>query len=465
MIAKIRNKDKVYDSVVFAVSYKSRKSKVIVFDETYNKLIVLNYSWNSEIDVMFTNYDTENYRINEDKFKVYWNNKNFFKLVENEQYGEDILQEAKNMQSKIVKKEWYEVNNNYDLQGLFFTVGDFHDACVIKINEKEQYTEILIDTTWGFYVLLKCYDVIDNTLDLNYYFQDCKYSYKDGIIEILFDDEFSGLEQLKCKKIEYKYYYERKYKVNSYSIENEMIVINNNKKDEIKIYLNLIDREIFSTAEKANIGMMQYFDNLSTYTFVLEDTFIVLKIYPKQNEHIEEYKKRVENIKNELVEKDLFLYDIYQEELFEDDRESFGNVIFEEQQSDYSTFFYMFKYTCIPVIGNIIFWLIIQLCNPQMDWILFYVFGLGISFVVSLMILIIGLVQYPKMKNTISLYEDGVVCRGIVNITLAYSSILEIRNGKKIVLVTNFGEFKMLRSRNNNKIYEILLEKINENKN
>ena len=464
MIAKIRNKDKVYDSVVFAVSYKYRKSKVIVFDETYTKLIVLNYSWNSEIEVMFTNYDTENYRINEDKFKVYWKNKNFFKLVENEQYGEDILQEAKNMQSKVEKKEWYEVNDYYDLQGLIFSVGDFHDACVIKINEKERYTEILIDTTWGFYVLLKCYDVINNTLDLNYYFQDCKYSYKDGIIEILFDDEFSGLE-LKCKKIEYKYYYERKYKVNSYSIENDLIIVNKNQTDEIMVNLNLIDRTIFSTAEKANIGMMKYFDNLSTYTFVLEDTFIVLKNYPKQYEDIENYKKRVENIKNELVEKDLFLYDIYQEELFEDDRESFGNVIFEEQQSDYNALFYMFKYTCIPMIGNIIFWLIIKLCNSQMKWMVFYIFGLGITFVVSLMILIIGLIQYPEMKNTITLYEDGVVCSGIVNISLAYSSILKIRNGKKIVLVTNFGKIKMLRSKNNNKIYEILSEKIKDNNN
>ena len=100
-----------------------------------------------------------------------------------------------------------------------------------------------------------------------------------------------------------------------------------------------------------------------------------------------------------------------------------------------------------------------------MDWIIFYVFGLGITFVVSLMILIIGLVQYPKTKNTITLYEDGVVCSGVVNISLAYSSITKIRNGKKIVLVTNFGDFKMLRSKNNNKIYEILLEKIKVNNN
>ena len=143
-------------------------------------------------------------------------------------------------------------------------------------------------------------------------------------------------------------------------------------------------------------------------------------------------------------------YDIYQEDLFEDDRESFGNVIFEEEQIDYSTFFYMFKYTCIPLIGNIIFWLIIKLCNSQMKWMIFYIFGLGITFVVSLMILIIGLIQYPEMKNTITLYEDGVVCSGIVNISLAYSSITKI---------------KMLRSKNNNKIYEILSEKIKDNNN
>ena len=131
------HKDKVYDSVVFAVSYKSRKSKVIVFDETYTKLIVLNYSWNSEIDVMFTNYDTENFRINEDKFKVYWNNKNFFKLVENEQYGVDILQEAKNMQTKVEKKEWYEVNNYFERD---------HSRLILWSGSLEKEEPIVVDS-------------------------------------------------------------------------------------------------------------------------------------------------------------------------------------------------------------------------------------------------------------------------------------------------------------------------------
>ncbi len=455
MIAKIRNKSKIYDSVVFAVSYKFRRSKVVVFDETYSKLIVLSYSWNSEIDVMFTNYDSNDYKINEDNFKVFWNNKNFFKLVEQEKYGIDILNEAKELQSKIEQKEWYAISNFYDLMGLVFTVGHFHDACVVKLNEKEQYTEILIDTTWGFYVLLRCYDVIDNTLDLNYYFQDCKkYSYEDGIIEILLDDEFTGLEKLKCKKIEYKYYFEKNYEVKTYCVENHTIIISN-KKNETKIDLDLNDTKIFSTYDKTNIGMVQYFEYLSTYTFVQGNYFIVLNIYPKHNEGTSDYKIRFEKLKNELGEQGLYFYDIYQECLLKNEEDSFGNVIYKEERSNYSNFF-----VCIPLVGNVLFWLIVQLCNPQMKWIVFLIFGVIISFVCFFLFLIIELIKNYRFKNIIILYEEGIVCRGSVNISLAYSAIIDIKNSKRIILVTNFGDFKLLRSKNQDKIFELLKQKV-----
>lgn len=463
MIAKIKNKNKIYDSVVFAFSCKSLKSKVIVFDETYTKLIVLNCSWKSKTEVLFTSFDCENYRINEDSFKSYWNNKKIFNLVDKEKYGEDILSEAKELQSKIEQKEWYEINNFYELQGLVFTVGHFHDACVIKINEKEQYTEVLIDTTWGLYVLFRCYYVIDNTLDLNYCIQDCKYSYKDGIIEILFDDEFVGSYKLKCKKIEYKYYFERKYALETYCLENNTIEINN-KSDETKIDFNLIDTIIFSTEEITNIGMMKYFDYLSTYTFAQGDYFIVLQIYPKHNEHISDFKVRFEKLRDELGEKGLYFYNVFEECVLQNAVKSFGNVIFKEEQSSFSYFFYSLKYICIPSIGNVLFWLIVQLCNPKMKWIVFYIFGLVISFIYALLVFVIELIQYSRVKKSIIIYENGIVCNGDIYISVAYFDIIDVKKRKRIILVTKNGDFKLLRSKNDDKIFELIKQKVDETK-
>lgn len=461
IIARIRNKDLIYDSAVFAVSYKPRKSKIVVFDEKYTKLIVLEYSWHSNIDVMFLNYDSGNYKINNENFKVYWNDNKFFGMVKKQNYSFEILEEAKKIQSTINYKEWIEVKNEFELKGLIFTTGEFHDAGVIKISKHDDYAEILIDTTWGFYVMLKCHDVIENALDLNYYFFDCDYNFNDGIIEINFNDEFSGLKKLKCKKLEYKYFFEKKCKVKKYKIEGNYIVFNDNQIDELRINLLEVNHKIFSCDDVVNIGMKKHFDSFSSYTFVL-DNFFVVAIFHKEMESEEKFKNRVTKIEEMLLEKDYNLYNIYEDNIVVNSGETFGNILFQEEYA-VRGFLYMLKYVLIPLGGNILFWLIIQLCNPEMKWLVFWIFGIGISLVAFLICLSSYCINYRNSKTQLTLYEKGLVCIGnALCCSIAYSAITDIELHKRIVVITEFKKFKLLKSKNNKKIYEIIKQRVSE---
>ncbi len=461
MIARIRKKDIVYDSVVFAVSYKLRKSKIVVFDESYSKLIVIEYSYNSEIDVMFLNYDYSKYKINDENYKVYWNDKNFFKLVENQNYSLEMLDEAKKLQSAINYQEWYEIKNEDDLKGLIFSVGDFHDACIIKILETNDYLEILIDTTWGSYVMLKCYDVIENQLDLNYYFFDCSYTFNNEIIEINFNDEFIDPCILKCKKIVYRYFFEKRCNVKNYEIKNDYLIFNHNKADELKINLLEVEQKIFSTNDRINVGMKKYFSNLSTYTFVLKDFFIVARFCPMKVESEEQFKSRVTKLEKSLLEEGLNLYKIYQDDLFINNQEKFGNVLFQEEYRNLKDFLYMLKYYSIPLYGNVLFWLIIKLCSSQMKWMMFWIFGIGITLIAFLIFLIAYCFNYKGSKNTLTLYEDGFVCNGMsLACSVSYSTITNVEFGKRIIVTTGVGKYKLLKSKNNERIYEIIEQRI-----
>lgn len=461
IITRIRNKDLIYDSVVFAVSYKTRKSKIVVFDEKYTKLIVLEYSWHSDIDVMFLNYDSGNYKINNENYKVYWNDNKFFEMVKKQKYSFEVLEEAKKIQGIINYKEWIKVKNEFELKGLIFTTGEFHDANVIKISKHDDYAEILIDTTWGFYVMLKCHDVIENALDLNYYFFDCDYSFNDGIIEIDFNDEFNGLKKLKCKKLEYKYFYEKKCKVKKYKIEDNYIVFNDNQIDELRINLLEVNKNIFSCDNVVNVGMKKYFDNFFSYTFVLDDFFVVA-IFHKKMESEEKFKNRVTKIDELLLEKDYNLYSVFEDDIIVNERERFGNIVFQEEYV-VRGFFHILKYASIPLGGNILFWLIIQLCNPEMKWLIFWIFGVGISLVVFLIYLSVYCLNYQIYKDKLTLYENGLVCIGnSLSCSIAYSAITDIELHKRIVVTTEFKKFKLLKSKNNKKIYEIIKQRVSE---
>ncbi len=72
----------------------------------------------------------------------------------------------------------------------------------------------------------------------------------------------------------------------------------------------------------------------------------------------------------------------------------------------------MFKFVSIPIFGNIIFWLAIQLLNPQMKWMVFYIFGIGITIFTFLIALIAYLKTYQDVVNRLIIYDKVIVVTG-----------------------------------------------------
>ena len=86
MFAKILHHSTTYYSPVFAVSIKHSNIKAVVFDEAFAELIVVDVFKNNQYTPLFINYDTEDFSINEEGLKSYWNDRNIFKTVKNKKY-------------------------------------------------------------------------------------------------------------------------------------------------------------------------------------------------------------------------------------------------------------------------------------------------------------------------------------------------------------------------------------------
>lgn len=100
-----------------------------------------------------------------------------------------------------------------------------------------------------------------------------------------------------------------------------------------------------------------------------------------------------------------------------------------------------------------------------MKWLIFWIFGIGISLSV-LIYLIICFLNYRNFKITLTLYEDGFVFTNVSShYSIAYSSIINIKLRKRIIVTTKFKKYKLLYSKNNKTIFEIINKRISEIKN
>ena len=96
MLAKILSNGCVYHSPVFAVSMKY-PSKAVVFDSSFSELIVVDVCRDDKYTVLFIDFDTDDFSINNSEFKSYWNDKNIFRTIKRKQYTPKMLDEAKEM--------------------------------------------------------------------------------------------------------------------------------------------------------------------------------------------------------------------------------------------------------------------------------------------------------------------------------------------------------------------------------
>ena len=81
MIAKVLHNNSVYYSPVFAVSIKRNNCKAVVFYSSFSQLIVLTIFRDARYNILFMDYNTDKFSINEDNLKSYWNDRNIFRTI------------------------------------------------------------------------------------------------------------------------------------------------------------------------------------------------------------------------------------------------------------------------------------------------------------------------------------------------------------------------------------------------
>ena len=214
----------------------------------------------------------------------------------------------------------------------------------------------------------------------------------------------------------------------------------------------------------------------------LENDEIIQRCFIFSEEIVYSFRKYIEPNKKsdpkvaefqEECEKQGFIFDKYPlDDYFEEYEYDYGELVYSQEYGKLQQLLSIFK-IIIPIFGfyNVLA-LIIQLLNPQMEWTLYLIFGLGIPMLTSLVLLIFCFVAMLRNKisgnpdhKCIEIYENGVKYRGYnTGFDLGYENITKVEYKKKIVLHTTIGKFTLHNSKQDKYIFDLINEII-KNKN
>lgn len=460
MLAKVLHNNSVYYSPVFAVSIKTNNCKAVVFDSSFSQLIVLTIFGDNRYKILFMDYNTDNFSINEDKLKSYWNDRNIFKTIKHKKYTPEMLQEAQRVLSQMNPQDYTTVTSKSDLEALEFNTASFHDGYILAMKEKNDTLEILFDTSWGCFAIFRCKGIIENHLNIGQIFSHCNMDIdNDGVVSFYASPMFNGKESiLKAKEIQFKPLFEKQIPLGNF----DYIVVNNEltiKYGNQAIKINKVNNDILDFSERNVLGYFEDDEIMQRCDVFSENIVYSFRKYIGRNKNsnpkITKFKKECEN--------QGFVFDNYPLDAY-----------WGEDEYDYGELMYSYEYkkstflgeTCkilIPMflVYNLLI-LSIQLLNPQMKWVFYFICGLGNSLLVALIALIVYLTN--NEHKYIDIYENGVKYRGYnVSFNLPYENITEVEYNKRIVLRTSIGKFTLHKSNNDKKIFELINQKVTKN--
>lgn len=453
MIAKIKGDKGVYNAFIFGYD----RNKIVVLDERLEELICVDY-WNSfhSRNVLITDYDLSNYAYNTDSYKAYWNDKNIIKTITDKKYTKEMLEEAKLIQNNLCNDKWIKLKSKNEFDSLMESSSSFHDSYILYLKQEEDVLEVLFDTTWNAFIKLRCKGIIKNYLTTDDYFSHAYYEILDDRVKIVFDSfNYDDDIILEAKEIEFIAYHEYRYVFTDYKMSDDEIVFYNQK--NIVKSIKYDDLVVNAIVDDNIVGIIKPSYDEYEITLFLEDYYITFKNSNYKDDD-DKYQTLIDDIILNFNEFGLNLYKNIDYFEFEPD---YGDVIYEEIHKKRFGFIYIFKCILIPMICNILFWLIIQLLNPQMKWIIFYIMGLG----VSIFTFIIALITYLKEYNfpwSIKLCERGIIQKGLNDFTIDYKLIdLMTIKTKKIILKTKWGgKFTITSCNNIEYVYNLIEERI-----
>lgn len=459
MLAKILHNNSVYYSPVFAVSITRNDSKAVVFDSTFSELVVLTIVRDTRYNILFMDYNTDNFSINEDKLKSYWNDRNIFKTIKHKKYTPETLQEARRILSQIRAQEYTTITSKSDLEALDFNTCSLHDGYILAMQEKNDTLEILFDTSWGALAILRCKGIIQNDLDIGYVFFHCYMDIdNDGVVSFSASPMSHSKECiLKAKEIQFKPLFEKRIPLKKfdYIVDNHKLTI---KYDNQSIKINKVNNDIIDFGGRNVLGYLENDEIMQRCFIFSEDIVYSFRQYignkKRANPKVAKFQEECEN--------QGFVFDRYPlDDYFEEYEYDYGELMYSYKYNTLNHFSDVFKIS-IPMLFlyNLLI-LSIQLFNPEMKWGFYLIFGLGNSILTGLIILIVALAN--KEHKYIEIYENGVKYRGYnTGFNIGYENITEVEYNKKIVLHTSIGKFTLHKSKNDKKIFELINQKVSK---
>ena len=465
IFGKVFNKDKIYISPIFAISCGLRNCKVIIFDENYSELIIADLYKDYKNTIFYLKYDYSDFAIQKEKFKSYWNDKDIFNRIIKKDYSFKIIEEAKKFLNNCDINEYYTIASEKDLEGLDINVGSFHDAYVLAMKQNAENVELLIDTTWGSLISLRCYGVLKNELKIGDSFSSCTMNIdNDNNIEFLYDS-FGGRELLlKSKKIEYKIFPVISCKTNSFNymfVKDSLIIVNGKKEYKIN-HENIVD-DVLDLKERNVIGYFYHDEDILNFIILFNDFTVSYHEYFNFKKLKNNIYNRFNSFKTECEEHNLNFDDYPWIDYEGPSVEDLGEVLYRKDYNKVHMLWNTLKYVLIgPLIWNLII-LLIQILNPEMKWTFYLIFGLGNTCLVLLIILIVYAKDLFSKDSPFSTYlelrEKGITyISKFPSFSLTYDVITQIEFDKKITIICEHSKYTLPKSKDDAKIYKLLKE-------
>ena len=470
MFAKILHNNSVYYSPVFAVSMKGTNNKVIVFDSSFEKLIVVDIFKRNHDTALFMNYDTKNFAINDVQFKSYWNDRNIFRTVKNQKYSLEMLQDAKAILNQSKPQEYTEIKSSFDLDALDMNSGAFHDGYILGMQEKDGILEILLDTSCGSLIILKCHDVIENSLIIGETFSWCDMRKDDEYVEFSFDPMFCENEKvLKAKQIKFKPLFEKRIDINQfeYRFSNDKLLI---KSKNGWVEIDPASNNILDLKQRSVLGYLENMDNV--HRCLMPSGYIVygffkfennLRLSKKITNKIQEFQKACEQ-KGLLFD----LFPFSDDEDFSEDSLDYGELLYSHKYSAAYPWITLFQGMMFMLILHNGLWLTFQYSNPQMKWAFYFIMGPGISLVTILIVLIAALIGFIKNKRSgyeqtrcLEIYENRLKNNGYnTSFNVDYENIIQVEYNKRIIVQTSWVKYKLHKFKDDKTAYEFIKKQL-----
>ena len=469
MIAKVIHNGSVYYSPVFAVSMKYPRPKAVIFDSSFSKLIIVDVFKNSQYMVLFMDYEAEHFFINEESYKSYWNDRNIFRTIKNKRYTPKMLEEARDILHQMRPQEFTDIQSPSDIEALEMNTGAFHDGYILGIREQEDKLEILFDTSWGSLIILRCKGVIENTLKEGSIFDYCDMRIdEDGSIEFSFEQQFCEEEVvIKAREAQFKPLFQKQISIKQfdYSVSSDSLTI---RCEHLTYQIGKGTNHILDFSGRNVLGYLQN-DDIMVRGLIFCDHFVFS--FRKCIYNAKKQTKEVGIIRRfqEVCEESGFCFDKFplEDTDYEVSEPDYGEVIFSQEYTKAYGLLYMWSYAMPVLLVNCLFWLSIQLLNPQMKWLIFWIFGPGISLVVFLIATIAYVCTdggFPKdnVRKHLEILENGIRYYGYnVGFHFPYEQIdkVEYRKGR-ITIYSSSCKWSLHRSKQDMHICNLLQEKL-----